>query len=408
MTDIAEQLEQIRDRGLYRRLRMISGPQGPRVLLDGDPVLLLCSNNYLGLADHPRVREAAAEAAMRWGVGAGASRLVSGNMTVHRRLEEQLADFKGSEACVLFGSGYLANTGVISSLARAGDIVFSDELNHASIVDGCRLARAETFVYDHCDPDHLEWGLREAGGRGALIVTDGVFSMDGDIAPLEEIVELAQRYDARVMVDEAHSTGTMGPGGRGAVADAGLEGEVDVVIGTLGKSLGSYGAYACCDKPMAKWLVNSARTLIFSTALPPPAVAGAMAALELLVEQPGRVDKLARNAEAMRDALSAEGLDAGISETQILPVVVGDPHAAMDACEQALGQGVFCQAIRPPTVPDGSSRLRITVMASHTRSELRWAAGVIARAVRSAAPARERPKPVEPPARGVVFDGLAA
>ncbi len=401
MSDIAEQLEQIRDRGLYRRLRLISGPQGPRVLLDGDPVLLLCSNNYLGLADHPRVREAAAEAAMRWGVGAGASRLVSGNMTVHRRLEEQIAEFKGSAACVLFGSGYLANTGVISSLARAGDVVFSDELNHASIVDGCRMARAETFVYDHCDPDHLEWGLREAEGRGALIVTDGVFSMDGDVAPLEEIVELAQRYDARVMVDEAHSTGTMGPGGRGAVADAGLDGEIDVVVGTLGKALGSYGAYVCCEKPMAKYLVNTARSLIFSTALPPPAVAGAMAALELLIEQPGRVDKLARNAEAMRDALSAEGLDTGISETQILPVVVGDPRAAMDACEGALAQGVFCQAIRPPTVPDGSSRLRIAVMASHTRSELRWAAGVLARAVREAEPARRAP------AKDKVFDGYA-
>src|SRR3954466_13337620 len=410
MSDIEEVLEDLREQGLYRKLRLVSGPQGPRVLLDGDPVLLLCSNNYLGLADHPRVREAAADAAMRWGVGSGASRLVSGNMTVHRRLEEQLAEFKGSSACVLFGSGYLANTGVVSTLAREGDIVFSDALNHASSVDGCRLARAETFVYDHCDPEHLEWGLREAGGRGALIVTDGVFSMDGDIAPLEEIVELAQRYDARVMVDDAHATGAMGPGGRGSVADAGLEDEVDVVIGTLGKSLGSYGAYACCDKPMAKWLVNSARTLIFSTALPPPAVAGAMAALELLVEQPGRVDKLARNAEAMRDALSAEGVDAGISETQILPVVVGDPHAAMDACERALGQGVFCQAIRPPTVPDGSSRLRITVMASHTRSELRWAAGVIARAVGAAAPAEERPKPAPTAkARGEsrVFDGLS-
>jgi glycine C-acetyltransferase/8-amino-7-oxononanoate synthase len=410
VSDVAEILEEIRDRGLYRKLRMVSGPQGPRVLLDGDPVLLLCSNNYLGLADHPRVREAAAEAAMRWGVGAGASRLVSGNMTVHRRLEEQLADFKGTEACVLFGSGYLANAGIVSTLARAGDVVFSDELNHASIVDGCRLARAETFVYDHCDPEHLEWGLREAEGRGALIVTDGVFSMDGDIAPLEEIVELAQRYDARVMVDEAHSTGTVGPGGRGAVADAGLEDEVDLIVGTLGKSLGSYGAYACCDKPMAKYLVNTARTLIFSTALPPPAVAGAMAALELLHEQPGRVDKLHRNAAAMRDALSAEGLETGLSETQILPVVVGDPRGAMDACERALGQGVFCQAIRPPTVAEGSSRLRIAVMASHTRSELRWAAGVIGRAVRAVAPERaERPdaEPPKPRRESRVFDGLA-
>src|SRR3954463_618503 len=276
MSDIEQVLEDLRDRGLYRKLRMVSGPQGPRVLLDGDPVLLLCSNNYLGLADHPRVREAAADAAMRWGVGAGASRLVSGNMTIHRRLEEQLAAFKRSPACVLFGSGYLANAGTISALAQEGDVVFSDELNHASIVDGCRLARADTFVYRHRDIEHLEWGLEQADGRGSLIVTDSVFSMDGDVAPLEEIVELGARYDARVMVDEAHATGCVGPGGRGAVADAGLEGEVDLVVGTLGKALGSYGAYVCCDRQLAEFLINRARTLIFSTALPPPAAAAAM------------------------------------------------------------------------------------------------------------------------------------
>src|SRR3954453_16942504 len=275
MDELQARLDDLRDQGLYRKLRLISGPQGPRVLLDGNPVLLVSSNNYLGPADRPLVRQAAADGAMRWGAGAGASRLVSGNMTIHRRLEERIAEFKGSEACLLFGSGYLANTGIVSALAREGDVVFSDSLNHASIVDGCRLTRARTFVYDHCDTDHLEWGLREAGGRGALIVTDGIFSMDGDVAPLEEIVQLAQRYDARVMVDDAHGMGTIGPGGRGLVADAGLEDEVDVVVGTLGKALGSYGAYVCCDKPMAKWLVNSARTLIFSTALPPPAVAGA-------------------------------------------------------------------------------------------------------------------------------------
>ena len=318
MSDIQERLEDIRDRGLYRKLRLISGPQGPRVLLDGRPVLLLCSNNYLGLADHPRVREAAAEAAMRYGVGAGASRLVSGNMTIHRRLEEQLAEFKGTPACVVFGSGYLANTGVVSALAREGDVVFSDALNHASIVDGCRLSRAETFVYDHCDMEHLEWGLQEAGGRGSLIVTDGVFSMDGDVAPLAEIVELAQRYDARVMVDDAHGVGALGPEGRGAVADAGVEDEVDIVIGTLGKSLGSYGAYACCDRTMAKYLVNTARSLIFSTALPPPAVAGALAALELLVEQPERVLKLQRNARLLARGARRRGH----------PDPVGDPDPA--------------------------------------------------------------------------------
>ncbi|HKN94159.1 MAG TPA: 8-amino-7-oxononanoate synthase [Thermoleophilaceae bacterium] len=401
MTDINERLEDLRGRGLYRRMRLVSGPQGPRVLLDGKPVLLLCSNNYLGLADHPRVREAAAEAAMRYGVGAGASRLVSGNMTVHRRLESELSDFKRSQACLLFGSGYLANAGIVSTLAREGDVVLSDSLNHASIVDGCRLANARTFVYDHCDLDHLEYGLREAAGRAALIVTDGVFSMDGDIAPLPEIVELARRYDTRVMVDEAHGTGALGPDGRGAVAAAGLEDEVDVVVGTLGKSLGSYGAYVCCDADMADYLVNTARTLIFSTALPPPAVAGALAALDLLRSSPQRVDKLQRNARVLRDALRDEGLECGDSETQIVPLVVGGASAAMAACEKALRKGVFAQAIRPPTVPEGTSRLRLAVMASHTSAELRQAAKVLA-AVMPAQP--QVPQPEAAPA---IYDGLA-
>ena len=408
-SDIEDRLADIRNRGLYRRMRCVSGPQGPRVLLDGKPVLLLCSNNYLGLADHPRVREAAAEAAMRYGAGSGASRLVSGNMTIHRRLEEQLAGFKRSEACLLFGSGYLANAGVVSALAREGDVVFSDALNHASIIDGCRLAKADTFVYDHCDMDHLDWGLRQAEGRGSLIVTDGVFSMDGDIAPLEEIVELAQRHDARVMVDDAHGTGAIGPYGRGSVAAAGLDDEVDVVVGTLGKALGSYGAYVCCDEPMAKYLINTARTLIFSTALSPPAVAAAMAALELLREQPRRVEKLQHNADVLRDALAAEGVPVTGSTTQIVPLLVGDASDAVRACERALESGVFAQAIRPPTVPAGTSRLRLAVMASHTTSELREAARVLAACVPEAA--REAPSlgvttPESGAERGRVFDGL--
>jgi 8-amino-7-oxononanoate synthase len=399
LTEIEERLEEIKGRGLYRRMRMISGPQGPRVLLDGRPVLLLCSNNYLGPADHPRVREAAAEAAMRYGAGSGASRLVSGNMTIHRRLEDRLREFERAEACVLMGSGYLANAGVIAALAREGDVVFSDALNHASIIDGCRLARAETFVYDHCDTDHLEWGLRQAEGRGSLIVTDGVFSMDGDVAPLPEIVELAQRFDARVMVDEAHGTGCIGPDGRGAVADAGLEGEVDVIVGTLGKALGSYGAYVLCDQPLAKYLINTARTLIFSTALPPPAVAAAIASLDLLRSQPRRVDKLRRNAGVLRAALAERRIDTGGSETQIVPLVVGDASAAVKASERALERGVFAQAIRPPTVPEGSSRLRLAVMASHTKSELREAAATLARVL---PPANARPAERSTAAR--VFD----
>ncbi len=411
MTDIEEALTDIRDRGLYRRMRMISGPQGPRVLLDGRPVLLLCSNNYLGLADHPRVREAAAEAAMRYGAGAGASRLVSGTMRIHRRLEERLAEFKGYDASLLFGSGYLANTGAIQALARSGEVVFSDSLNHASIVDGCRLAGAETFVYDHNDLDHLAWGLDQAEGRGSLIVTDGVFSMDGDVAPLTEIVELARRHDVRVMVDDAHGTGATGPGGRGAVAEAGLEDEVDVLVGTLGKALGSYGAYVCCERQTAKYLVNTARTLIFSTAPAPPSVAAAMAALELLQEEPRRVEKLQRNASVLRAALVEQGLPASPGNTQILPVVVGDAGKAVTASERALENGVFAQAIRPPTVPEGTSRLRLTVMASHTKSELRDAAKTLARAVPASvrkAAARQALEAQDAAATDRVFDGLAA
>ena len=401
MSDIQDRLEDLRDLGLYRRMRMVSGPQGPRVLLDGKRVLLMCSNNYLGLADHPRVREAAAEAAMRYGVGAGASRLVSGNMTLHRRLEERLAGFKRAERAVLFGSGYLANTGVVQSLAHEGDVVFSDELNHASIIDGCRLARAETFVYRHLDVEHLQWGLRQSQGRGSLIVTDGVFSMDGDVAPLEQIVALARRYDTRVLVDEAHATGVLGPGGRGSVAAAGLEGEVDVVVGTLGKALGSYGAYVTCDATMAKYLVNTARSLIFSTGPAPPVVAGALAALEILVEQPRRIERLAGNAARLRAALSAQGLDIPAGETPIVPLVVGDADAAMALCERVLRRGIFAQAIRPPTVPDGTSRLRLAAMATHNAAELEWAAGQIAAAFDEIGP-RFAPAP-----RAQVFDHAA-
>jgi 8-amino-7-oxononanoate synthase len=387
MSEIEERLEEIERLGLARRLRLVSGPQGPTVLLDGRPVLLLCSNNYLGLADHPRVREAAADAAMRWGVGAGASRLVSGTMTVHGRLEERLADFKGSEACLLFGSGYLANLGVIGALAGHGDTIFSDELNHASIIDGCRLSRAEVVVYRHRDVEHLDWSLRRNGRRDGsdrrLIVTDSVFSMDGDVAPLAEIAELAAMHDARLVVDEAHATGNLGPGGRGAVADAGLEGEVDVVVGTLGKALGSYGAYVCASAEMVRYLINTARSLIFSTAPSPPAIAGALAALDLLQERPHRVQRLRSNARALRRGLAAQGfpVDADL-EMHIVPLIVGDERTAMRLCQEVIERGVFAQAIRPPTVAVGTSRLRLTAMASHTASELQMAAEVFGDAAR--------------------------
>ena len=382
MTDVAARLEELRDRGLYRRLRLIEGPQGPQVTLDGNEVLLLCSNNYLGLADDPRVREAAAAAAIEWGAGAGASRLISGNMAPHRALESRLARFKSYESALLFGSGYLANTGVIASLAGKGEVVFSDELNHASIIDGCRLSRAETFVYRHGDLDHLAWGLREAGGRAALIVSDGVFSMDGDVAPMQGLHELSRRHRCRLMVDEAHATGAIGPGGRGSVAAAGLSGEVDVVVGTLGKALGSYGAYVCAAAELTDFLLNSSRPFIFSTAPPPPAVGAAAMALELLEAEPQRVDRLQANAAALRSGLRQEGLAAGASSTQIVPIEIGGAGPTMELSELALQRGVFAQGIRPPTVPEGSSRLRFTVMSTHTTAELAQAARSVGAAAR--------------------------
>ena len=380
MSQIGARLAELEELGLYRRTRLVSGPQGPNVVLDGRPVLLLCSNNYLGLADHEKVRQATADAALRWGAGAGSSRLVSGTMEIHRRLETRLAAFKGTQSALLFGSGYLANLGVVGALSGAGEVVFSDELNHASIIDGCRLSRADTFVYRHNDVEHLAWGLEQARGRGSLIVTESVFSMDGDVAPLEEIAGLARRHGVRVAVDEAHGTGCLGPGGRGAVAEGGLGDAVDVVVGTLGKALGSYGAYVACAEDVAELLINSARSLIFSTAPPPPAVAAALAALELLEEQPWRVERLQANADALRAGLAGEGFDVAGSCTQIVPVIVGDAAAAMRVCEAALERGVFAQAIRPPTVAQGTSRLRLAVMATHAEDELRAAARVLGRA----------------------------
>jgi 8-amino-7-oxononanoate synthase len=395
MTDIESRLAELRESGLRRRLRLVESPQGPRVLLDGRQVLLLCSNDYLGLADRAEVRDAAAQAALRWGAGAGASRLISGNMELHRRLEARLAAFKGYGAALLFGSGYLANIGAISALAGKGEVVFSDELNHASIVDGCRLARAETFVYRHADVEHLAWGLREAGGRSSLIVSDGVFSMDGDVAPLVDLLRLAREHSCRLMVDEAHATGAIGPGGRGSVAAAGLSGEVDLVVGTLGKALGSYGAYVCASAELREYLLNTARSFIFSTAPPPPVLAAALAALEVLEAEPEMVRRLRANAATLREGLAAEGLEAGGGESQIVPLAVGEADRTMELCERLLERGVFAQGIRPPTVPRGSSRLRFSAMATHEEEELREAAKLAGEAARELGlGAVKRPLPV--------------
>jgi 8-amino-7-oxononanoate synthase/dethiobiotin synthase len=380
--NVAATLAELRRHGLYRRLPAVDSAVSEMTRVDGRGALVLCSNDYLGLRMHPAVRDAAAAAAARWGAGSGSSRLVAGNLAIHRELELALADFKGHEACVLFGSGYLANTGIIPALTGPGEVILSDALNHASIVDGCRLSNAQTIVYQHRSLEALADALRRAQGRPALIVTDAVFSMDGDLAPLEGIVELARRYGARVLVDEAHATGVIGPGGRGLVAELGLEGEVDVVVGTLSKALGSYGAFACCRRPTAEYLINRARTLTFSTGLPPAAAAAALAALQILREEPTLIERLRTNGRLMRRELTAAGLAAPDGDTPIVPLIVGDAHKALEVCHRALKHGVFAQAIRPPTVPEGTSRLRLTVAATHTEEQLRMSARALDRASR--------------------------
>ncbi|HZO79178.1 MAG TPA: 8-amino-7-oxononanoate synthase [Solirubrobacteraceae bacterium] len=393
MTDVEATMRDLRRDGLYRQLRVVESAQGPTVRLAGRDVILLCSNDYLGLAGHPSLRDAVAAAAERWGAGAGASRLVSGNMSPHAELEQELADFKGYQRCVLFGSGFLANVGVLSALAGRGDVILSDELNHASIVDGCRLSRAETIVYKHADLESLEHGLRQARGRDTVVVTDAVFSMDGDLAPLRGIAELAQRHGARVVVDEAHATGVVGPGGRGLVAALGLHDHVDVVIGTLGKALGSYGAFACSGPHIAEFLINRARTLIYSTALPPPTVAGALAGLRLLAGDSALVRRLWDRARLLRGSLARGGFQIAESEMPIVPLIFGAPSVALAICEEALTEGVFVQAIRPPTVPRGTSRLRAVVTAAHTDHQCRKAALAIAKAAAN----RDRHSPFDRP-----------
>jgi len=378
-----ERLDRLRDAGLLRGTRRVESAQGSRAMLDGRAVTMLCSNNYLGLADHPKVRRAAARAAMRWGAGSGASRLVSGTMEPHEELEARLASFVGKDAALLFGSGFLLNAGVIPALADSGETIFSDELNHASIVDGCRASRAECFVYRHADLEHLAWGISRARGRPALIVSDSLFSMDGDLAPLEGLVELAQEHRLRLMIDEAHAVGCYGPGGRGAVAAAGLTDQVDLVVGTLGKALGSYGAFVASDPATRELLLNAARTFVFSTAPPPPAAAAAQCALELIEGDPALVEQLADRSLALREALAEQGVDTDPSVTHVVPVRVGDPEATLRLCEVFLDRGFFAQAIRPPSVPEGTSRLRLTAMATHEEGELIRAARELAAAAAS-------------------------
>jgi 8-amino-7-oxononanoate synthase len=368
---IRQELEAIKRAGLHRQLRLVEGTQGPTLRVDGKEVINFSSNNYLGLADHPALRDAAKEAIDRYGCGAAASRLISGNMTLHEKLESSIAELKGTEAALVFNSGFQANTGIIPTLVGADDLIFSDSLNHASIIDGCRLSRAKVVVFAHCDVGELEKRLKAAppGGR-RLIVTESLFSMDGDEAPLMAIVELAEKYDAMLMVDEAHATGIFEPNGAGLVGQLALQDRTLVQMGTLGKALGGFGAYVAGSRQLCELLINRCRSFVFTTALPPAVVAMAIAAIGIVKREPERRQALRHNCQRLSDGLKGLGYSLGNSRSQILPLVVGDATQCMELSQRLLERGVFAQGIRPPTVPPGTSRLRLTLMATHSHDHL--------------------------------------
>ncbi len=363
----------LRERGTHRSLRVLDGPQGPRTRIEGREVLLFAGSNYLDLAHHPEVVEASIRAARDYGCAAGGSRLISGNLVLHEALEQELAEHLGTETALAFNTGYMANLGLIPALVGPGDVVVSDALNHASIIDGCRLSRAEVSVFPHGDLDALASSLLAsvgAPGRRVLLVVDGVYSMDGDVAPLAEIVTLARAHGAMVVLDDAHGTGTLGKNGRGTAELLGVDTGVDAIVGTLGKSLGSFGAFVACSHALRELLVNVARSFIFSCALAPPQVEAARAALRLVRLEPWRREQLQSNAARLRDSLAAHGISTAPSTTHIVPVVIGENGATMRACEALLARGFFAQGIRHPSVPEGTARLRITPMASHRPEEI--------------------------------------
>ncbi|MFZ5596949.1 MAG: 8-amino-7-oxononanoate synthase [Bacillota bacterium] len=385
MDFLDKELQAIKSRNLYRTQKRLDGPPAPRVTINGRECILLSSNNYLSLAAHPEIMKASAKAAGNWGAGAGASRLISGNLAPHEELERKIACFKNTESAIVFNTGYMANLGVISALTGKEDIILSDELNHASIIDGCRLSHAETRIYRHCDMDSLEKLLKETQGyRRRLIVTDGVFSMDGDIAPLPEIADLADKYGALVMVDDAHATGVLGKRGAGTAEHFGLEGRIQVQMGTLSKALGCFGAYVAGSHRLTDYLRNKARSYIFSTALPPAVTRAAAAAIEILENNPGLLNKLRDNAAIFREGLKRAGYEVPPGETPIIPVFTGDEQKTLRMAEYLLEEGAFAPGIRPPTVPPGKSRIRVSVMAGHSREDLIEAVGIFERAGKKA------------------------
>jgi glycine C-acetyltransferase len=369
---LKEKIQELKDLGVYRTLPVLEGASGPEVVLNGKTVINLSSNNYLGFANHPRLKKAAIDAVEKYGAGTGAVRTIIGNMRIHEELEEVLAKFKREEAAFVYQSGFNCNAGTIQAVTEAGDIIISDELNHASIIDGSRLSRADRGIYKHSDMDSLESVLKDARDkyRNILLITDGVFSMDGDIAKLPEIVQLAEKYEAMTYVDDAHGSGVLGESGRGTVDHFGLHGRVDFTIGTLSKAIGVVGGYVAGSRTMYEWLSHRARPVLFSTSMPPASVGAIIEAVKMLTESTEYTDRLWDNAKYFKEKMGTLGFNIGNSQTPITPVIIGDEAKTMEFSRRLLDKEVFISGIVFPTVPKGTGRLRCMVTASHTKKQL--------------------------------------
>lgn len=375
---LQDQVQELKDQGVYRTLPVLEGPNEPEVILNGKKVINLSSNNYLGFANHPKLKKAAIEAVEKYGVGSGAVRTIVGNMDIHEELEVKLAKFKREEAVMVFQSGFNCNAGAIQAITNKGDLIISDELNHASIIDGVKLSKADKAVFKHSDMADLERVLKERRDQytNCLIITDGVFSMDGDVAKLPEIVDLAEKYNCMTYVDDAHGSGVLGESGRGTVDHFHLHGRVDFSIGTLSKAIGVIGGYVAGNKVMKEWLLHRGRPLLFSTSLPPAAVGAIMAAVDELSSTTEYTDRLWSNAKFFKEKLGKLGFNTGASETPITPVIIGEEAIAVQFSKKLLENGVFVSPIVFPTVPKGTGRVRCMVTAAHTEEQLARAVDV--------------------------------
>jgi len=383
---LGEQLSELQQKGTYFRLRVLEDEQAPVCTFDGKRVINLASNNYLGLTTHPKLREAALEATRRYGVGSGAVRTIAGTMALHLQLEEKIARFKNAEACVVFQSGFTANAGTVSAVLGKEDFIISDELNHASIIDGARLSRAKILVFRHKDVAHAEQQLASVAAQPGrkLLITDGVFSMDGDISPLPALCALAEKYSAIMMVDDAHASGVLGRNGRGTVDHFNVHGRVDIQVGTLSKAIGALGGYICGSRDLIEFLYHRGRPFLFSTSHPPSVAATCIAAFDVLEQEPERIEQLWANTNFFKKELGRLGFNIGgvntpASETPITPVIVGEGRLAMEFSRELFQAGVMATGIAFPTVPEGKARIRTIVTATHTREELEQALEIMAR-----------------------------